>query len=97
MRRFFAAAVLLLACASVRTQARQADAPDWENPRVFAVGKEPPHATFVPYAEERAALRAGAPSPFVRTLDGAKSSRGGSAFARRRSKRAGYFLTASPS
>src|SRR5207237_10500604 len=53
------------------SQAQQADPPDWENPRAFAVGKEPPHATLVPYPEERAALRAGSPSPFVRTLNGA--------------------------
>src|SRR5919202_666585 len=45
--------------------------PDWEDPRVFAVGKEPAHATLVPYPDESAALRADSQaSPFVRSLDG---------------------------
>ena len=45
--------------------------PDWEDPRVFSVGEEPPHATLVPYPEASAALRGGErPSPFVRPLDG---------------------------
>lgn len=78
MRRFFAAvAVLLLACASVQSQ----DLPDWENPRVFNINKEPAHATFVPYADEASARRgvmafapgaapAAAGSPFVMSLNG---------------------------
>ena len=76
MRRFFAAAVLLLACAAVQAQ----DLPDWENPRVFNLNKEPAHATFVPYADEASARRgvmafapgaAPAPgSPFVMSLNG---------------------------
>lgn len=76
MRKFFAAAVLLLACASVQAQ----DVPDWENPRVFNLNKEPAHATFVPYADEASARRgvlayapgaAPAPgSPFVISLNG---------------------------
>ncbi|HEX8150493.1 MAG TPA: glycoside hydrolase family 2 TIM barrel-domain containing protein [Pyrinomonadaceae bacterium] len=80
MRRFVAAAILLLACPPAPPQARQAEPPDWENPRVFSVNKEPAHATFVPYADEAAARRgalafapgaAHAPgSPFVRSLDG---------------------------
>ncbi|HEX8117477.1 MAG TPA: glycoside hydrolase family 2 TIM barrel-domain containing protein, partial [Pyrinomonadaceae bacterium] len=80
MRRFVAAAVLLLTCSFVPTQARQADAPDWENPRVFAVNREPMHATFVPYPDESSARRGalayapGAPpapgSPFVQSLNG---------------------------
>ncbi|HEX8291164.1 MAG TPA: glycoside hydrolase family 2 TIM barrel-domain containing protein [Pyrinomonadaceae bacterium] len=80
MRRFAAAAILLLACAHAPTRARQADPPDWENPRVFGVNREPAHATFVPYPDEAAARRgatAYAPgaapaggSPFVRSLNG---------------------------
>lgn len=76
MRRFVAAVILLLACSSVRAQ----DAPDWENPRVFGINKEPAHATFVPYADEASARRgalayapgaAPAPnSPFVQSLNG---------------------------
>ena len=46
--------------------------PDWENGRVFAINKEPAHATLTPYADERAALDADSrASTFVRTLGGA--------------------------
>ena len=63
----------LLAFALTRQDGRgDAATPDWENPRVFAVGEEPAHATLTPYPDERAALAAGSsPSPFVRSLDGA--------------------------
>ncbi len=45
--------------------------PDWENPRVFGINKEPPHATLVPYPDERSATQgaaavggvSGTPSP----------------------------------
>lgn len=80
MRRFVAAFILLLACSSVPSHARQAESPDWENPRVFNINKEPAHATFVPYPDEATARRgvmafapgaAPAPgSPFVMSLNG---------------------------
>ncbi len=76
MRRFVAAIILLLACSSVQAQ----DVPDWENPRVFGINREPMHATFVPYPDEATARRgalmyepraAPAPgSPFVVSLNG---------------------------
>ena len=43
--------------------------PDWENPRVFGINKEPAHATLSPYPDEASALRASG-SPFVHTLNG---------------------------
>ncbi|HYP52301.1 MAG TPA: glycoside hydrolase family 2 TIM barrel-domain containing protein, partial [Pyrinomonadaceae bacterium] len=53
---------------------------EWEDPRVFAVNREPAHATLVPYPDEAAARRGAmalAPgatraegSPFVRSLNG---------------------------
>jgi beta-galactosidase len=77
MRSLAAAALLLLACQAVRPQA---GVPEWENPRVFGVNREPAHATFVPYADEASARRgalayapgaAPAPgSPFVLSLNG---------------------------
>ena len=70
----FAAACLCLPLLAfdVRPQGGPPPAPEWEDPRVFAVGKEPPHATLTPYPGEAAALRAGPrPSAFVRSLDGA--------------------------
>ncbi|HVF42531.1 MAG TPA: glycoside hydrolase family 2 TIM barrel-domain containing protein [Pyrinomonadaceae bacterium] len=62
----------LLAFAVSGQDGRPSDAPpEWENPRVFAINKEPAHATLTPYADERAALDAGSnPSSYVRPLDG---------------------------
>jgi len=78
MRRFLfvvAAACLCLpplAFALPRQDGRDAAPPDWENGRVFAINKEPAHATLVPYPDEPSALRSDSrPSPFVRSLDGA--------------------------
>ncbi|HEX8920898.1 MAG TPA: glycoside hydrolase family 2 TIM barrel-domain containing protein, partial [Pyrinomonadaceae bacterium] len=46
--------------------------PEWENPRVFGVNKEPAHATLFPYASEETALeRDHQKSAFVRSLNGA--------------------------
>jgi beta-galactosidase len=80
MRRLVAAVILLLTCSFVPSHARQTDPPDWENPRVFGINREPMHATFVPYADEATARRGalayapGAPpapgSPFVQSLNG---------------------------
>lgn len=79
MKRFSAAALAaclglpLLVFALSAQDGRTNDAPpDWENPRVFAINKEPAHATLTPYADERAALDADSKtSTFVRSLDGA--------------------------
>ena len=63
----------LLAAALV-AQTPQAAGPmgnEWENPRVFSVNAEKPHATFVPFADERGA-RTGdkSASPFFKSLNG---------------------------
>ncbi len=51
--------------------ARAEDAPDWENPEVFAINTEPGHATFVPFPTAEAALAGGpADSPLVESLNG---------------------------
>jgi beta-galactosidase len=62
------------------TSSAQQAAHEWEDPRVFAVNREPAHATFVPYPDEPSARRgvstfaAGVArvegSPFVRSLNG---------------------------
>jgi beta-galactosidase len=67
--------LFLLACtlftARFWLRAGAQEVPDWENPRVFGINKEMPHATLVPYANERAALAGDAGgSPFVRSLNG---------------------------
>ncbi len=73
-------AVSLSALILFSTSSAQQTLPEWEDPRVFAVNREPAHATFVPYADEASARRGalafvpGAArveaSPFVRSLNG---------------------------
>ena len=75
MKWFGIVALLLLACVCFASRfsspAAAQQVPDWENPRVFGINKEPAHATFVPYPNERGALAGGAQaSPFVRSLNG---------------------------
>jgi beta-galactosidase len=65
---------LFLLAAVVAAQAPQASGPkgdEWENPRVFSVNAEKPHATFIPFADEPTA-RAGdkTASPFFKSLNG---------------------------
>ncbi len=51
--------------------AGRADAPDWENPYIIGINKEPAHATLTPYPDMEEALK-GEPqtSPFVLYLNG---------------------------
>lgn len=53
-------------------QAAEAELPpDWENPKLFDVGKEPPHATLMPYPDVKSALRGDrSASPYFRSLGG---------------------------
>ena len=45
--------------------------PDWENPRVFGINKELPHATLTPYPDERSAVAGDQKtSPYVQSLNG---------------------------
>lgn len=65
----------LVGCAAsasgVRSVSPQETRNDWENPAVFGVGKEPPHATLMVFADEQSALRgARQDSEFHRSLNG---------------------------
>jgi beta-galactosidase len=44
--------------------------PDWENPHVFGINKEPARATFTPFSDESSALRGGHDSLWVQSLNG---------------------------
>lgn len=49
-----------------------AEPPDWENPKVFAVGKEPANTTMTVYADVQSARRSDPnASPYYQSLDGA--------------------------
>lgn len=50
--------------------AQTADAPDWENPHVFGINREPARAYYTPFADEVAALKEGSASSLVESLDG---------------------------
>lgn len=61
---FLAAAALLFAGVGE-------DPPDWENPLVFGVNKEPPRATSLPYPDVPSALAGGRErTPWVKLLNG---------------------------
>src|SRR5437762_3473099 len=60
-----------LASTCLYTQSQTGAPPDWENPHVFGINKEPARATFTPLPDEAAALRDGHHSPWTQSLDGA--------------------------
>jgi len=66
------AVVVAAACAAVLVAGagRAAAQARWSDPSVIDVGREPPHASFVPYPDRDAALQGGTPSPWVLSLDG---------------------------
>ncbi len=64
---FVVLSLLPLAAPGVAAQ----QTPDWENPAVFAVNKEPPHATSFPFENRTLALRrAREASAYFRSLNG---------------------------
>ncbi|MDR1023280.1 MAG: DUF4981 domain-containing protein [Prevotellaceae bacterium] len=49
----------------------QAQTPEWENPEIFGINKEPARASALPYASEQQAIaNVYAASPYYRSLDG---------------------------
>jgi beta-galactosidase len=63
--------LLVIGLSDAVQEAAAQQVPDWENPAVFAVNKEPPHATLFPY-ENRGLALAGDParSAYFRSLNG---------------------------
>ncbi len=56
---------------SVSVLAQQASPPDWENPQLTGINNVLPHATYMPYSTEAAALKNDrSASPFHKTLNG---------------------------
>ena len=75
MKLFLFLVSFLLCCSAIVPAFLAQDAtpqvPDWENPRVFGINKEQPHATLTPYADEQGALAGDQKiSPYVRSLNG---------------------------
>ncbi|MDR2683100.1 MAG: hypothetical protein LBB64_04420, partial [Dysgonamonadaceae bacterium] len=49
----------------------QAQTPEWENPEIFGINKEPARATALPYANEQQAIAdTYSASPYYLSLDG---------------------------
>lgn len=70
-RCILAAVITALSVAEGAAQARPQEVEDWENPAMIGRNKEPPHATYIPYADVKTALgRDPAASPFYRSLNG---------------------------
>ena len=72
----FAALVALLslgaACTDENSHEHPEGIPDWENPAVFDIGKERPHATFLSFPDQQSALGVKREeSPTYRSLNGA--------------------------
>ncbi|MDI6845374.1 MAG: glycoside hydrolase family 2 TIM barrel-domain containing protein [Candidatus Saccharicenans sp.] len=60
-----------ITAARTRTQVEQTVINDWENPRVFAVNKEEPRATFIPFPDLQLALtKKPEESPWYKNLNG---------------------------
>ncbi len=70
-RRAVPGVILVLSAIGAGLPIVAQEIPDWENPAVFAVNKEPPHATLFPY-ENRGLALAGDPagSVYFRSLNG---------------------------
>ena len=57
--------------ADLRKESQGLTRPDWENPEVIGINKEPSHCTLIPYRDNRTALKADrTASPFYKSLNG---------------------------
>src|ERR1017187_6652914 len=67
---------ILLLCLTVfgainlSAQSGSLAAPDWENPRVFGINKEPARASFTPFPDESSAMSEDRGLELVESLDG---------------------------
>ncbi len=70
--RLIASAISIVSILAVfaARDAGPSDAPDWENPAVIGLNKEPPHATLTPFPDEKSALAETDASPRVMSLNG---------------------------
>ncbi len=72
MKRFIrlSAKASLLVCLIPMAALSAGELPDWENPRVFGINKEPPHATMRAYPDMEAAFSADRKNPHQMSLNG---------------------------
>ena len=67
---FLVLSFALLLTINVSAQNAASAPPDWENPHVFGINKEPGRATFTPFPDEASATGKDQPSNFVESLNG---------------------------
>ncbi len=67
--RLFSTAILFGLALNLSAQTSNQSNPDWENPHVFGINKEPARASYTPYADEKAALGE-EPSSLTESLNG---------------------------
>jgi beta-galactosidase len=67
---FLALSFALLFSINLAAQNAASAPPDWENPHVFGINKEPGRATFTPYPDEASATANDQASKFVESLNG---------------------------
>lgn len=71
MKSFYFIVILFSMWTSLTDVHAQANAPDWENPEIFAVNAEKTRATSIPYADERTAIADEYErSPYFQSLNG---------------------------
>lgn len=75
MRKLFTAALAILLAIPVLSaaQERMGTLPDWENPQVIGINKEPAHLSFMHYPDRQSALAdsgLAVHTPFYKSLDG---------------------------
>ena len=68
--RLLPTAILFSLMLNLAAQTAVPSVPDWENPHVFGINKEPARASYTPYADESAALDK-EPSSLTESLNGA--------------------------
>ena len=78
MRRIslFLLSFVVLGTINVCAQDGNPAVPDWENPRVFGINKEPARASFTPFPDESAAMSEDNASSLVDRSTGLGSSIG---------------------
>src|SRR6266568_8429006 len=60
----------LLPAIELAAQSASSAPPDWENPRVFGINKEPGRAAFTPFPDESSAMREEQSSTLAQSLNG---------------------------
>ncbi|OGU32566.1 MAG: hypothetical protein A2057_01475 [Ignavibacteria bacterium GWA2_35_9] len=73
MKKIFITSILLVLPIVLTAQNNLGDLPDWENPLVIGINKEPAHLSFLHYPDQQSALADSSwefHTPYYKSLDG---------------------------